>query len=72
MVFANQKKHLEMEAKRIKADLLKDTPKLEGGESSKTITSEQFSKMNYFERAELFEKDEELYNELSKNESEGD
>ena len=44
-VFANQKKHHESVEKRIKADILKDTPRPEGGNGSETITKEIFSKM---------------------------
>ena len=44
-VFANQKKHHESVEKKIKADILKDTPRPEGGNGSETITKEIFSKM---------------------------
>ena len=44
-VFANQKKHNESVEKRIRADVLKETPKPEGGNGSETITKEIFSKM---------------------------
>ena len=45
-VFANQKKHLDALEKKIRADVLKDTPKPEGGKGSDTMTKEKFSKMS--------------------------
>ena len=45
-VFANQKKHLEAVEKKIRADVLKDTPKPEGGNGSDTMTKEKFLKMS--------------------------
>ena len=44
-VFANQKKHIESVEKKIREDVLKDTPKPEGGNGSDEITKEKFSKM---------------------------
>lgn len=49
-VFANQKKHLEAVEKKIRADVLKDTPKPEGGNGSDTMTKEKFSKMSTAEQ----------------------
>lgn len=49
-VFANQKKHLDAVEKKIRADVLKDTPKPEGGKGSETLTKEQFSKMSVQEQ----------------------
>lgn len=49
-VFANQKKHLDAVEKKIRADVLKDTPKPEGGNGSETITKEKFSKMSIAEQ----------------------
>ena len=49
-VFANQKKHHEALEKRIRADVLRDTPKPEGGNGSETITKEKFSKMSIAEQ----------------------
>ena len=49
-VFANQKKHIESVEKKIRADVLKDTPKPEGGNGSETITKEKFSKMSIAEQ----------------------
>ena len=49
-VFANQKKHNESVEKKIRADVLKETPKPEGGNGSETITKESFSKMSIAEQ----------------------
>ena len=49
-VFANHKKHNDSVEKRIRADVLKDTPKPEGGNGSDTITKEKFSKMSIAEQ----------------------
>ena len=49
-VFANQKKHIEAVEKKIRADVLKDTPKPEGGKGSDEITKEKFSKMSITEQ----------------------
>ena len=49
-VFANQKKHLEALEKKIRADVLKDTPKPEGGNGSETMTKEKFRKMSTAEQ----------------------
>lgn len=64
-VFTNQKKHLEAVEKQIRADILKDTPKPDGGNKGTTITREQFDAMSYSERAELFEQNREIYNEFT-------
>ena len=47
---------------RLKGNVPKTTTSL----SNTSITKEQFKKMNLMERQELFNKDRELYNELSK------
>ena len=47
-----------------KSELLKIMPKPQGGGSSQTMTQEQFDKLNYKERVELFEKDPETYNKF--------
>lgn len=49
-VFANQKKHNESVEKKIRADVLKETPKPEGGTGSDTMTKEKFSKMDIAEQ----------------------
>ena len=49
-VFANQKKHNEALEKKIRADVLKGTPKPEGGTGSDEITKEKFSQMSIAEQ----------------------
>ena len=49
-VFSNQKKHNEAVEKKIRADVLKETPKPEGGNGSDEITKEKFSKMSIAEQ----------------------
>lgn len=63
-VFANQKKHLESMEKKIRSELLKSTPRPDGGNGEKTITKEDFNKMSYSERAKVFEESPEIYNDL--------
>lgn len=64
-VFANQKKHLEAVEKKIRADILKDTPKPDGGNADKPITKEQFVSMSYAERAKLYNENPEEYKTLT-------
>lgn len=63
-VFANQKKHLESVEKKIRADVLKDTPKPEGGNGSETITKEKFSKMSIAEQYKYSVEHPEEYKKL--------
>ena len=49
-VFANQKKYNEALEKKIRADVLKETPTPEGGNGSEIITKEIFSKMSIAEQ----------------------
>ena len=49
-VFANQKKHLESVEKRIRSEILKDTPKPDGGNSSNQMTKEKLRGMTSQER----------------------
>lgn len=49
-VFTNQKKHNEVVEKKIRADVLKETPTPEGGKGSDTMTKEKFSKMDIAEQ----------------------
>ena len=63
-VFANQKKHIESMEKRIRADVLKETPKPEGGTGSETITKEMFSKMSIAEQYKYSVEHPEEYKKL--------
>ena len=49
-VFANQKKHLDNLEKKIRSEILKDTPKPDGGSSSETMTKEKLRGMSSQER----------------------
>ena len=49
-VFANHNKHLVNVEKKIRADVLKNTPKPEGGNGSETMTKEKFRKMTTAEQ----------------------
>ena len=49
-VFANQKKHNDLVEKRIRADVLKETPMPEGGNGSDTMTKEKLRGMTAGER----------------------
>lgn len=63
-LFANLKKHQDMSVKKIRSDILKDTPKPEGGTPSGNITKEQFRGMTAQERYEFSVNHPEEYNEL--------
>ena len=63
-VFANQKKHNESVEKKIRADVLKGTPKPEGGTGSETITKEIFSKMSIAEQYKYSVEHPEEYKKL--------
>ena len=63
-VFANHKKHLDAVEKKIRADVLKDTPKPEGGNGSETMTKEKFRKMSTAEQYKFSVDHPEEYKQL--------
>ena len=63
-VFAAQKKHLTSVEKKIREEVLKDTPKPGGGNSSPTVTKEIFSKMSLAEQYEFSKSHPEEYKQL--------
>jgi hypothetical protein len=63
-VFANQKKHIESVEKKIRADVLKETPTPEGGNSSETMTKEKFLKMSMAEQLKFSNEHPEEYKML--------
>ena len=67
-VFKNQQVVIENVKKIAKGEAMASTPAPAGKatDGSKTITREQFDKMTYAERAELFDSNPDLYKELSK------
>lgn len=64
-VFANQQIHIENIRKAERASALGDTRKPPAGKSDATITKEQFDKMGYHERLEVFNKQPELYKQFT-------
>lgn len=63
-VFANQKKHQEAMAQKIRSDILKETPKPDGGNGSGTITLEKLKEMSTEERLKFSEEHPEKYKQL--------
>lgn len=63
-VFANQKKHQEAVAQKIRSDILKDTPKPDGGNGSGTITIEKLKEMSVEERLKFSEEHPDEYKQL--------
>ena len=63
-VLANQKKHLEAVEKKIRADVLKDTPEPRGGNGDGKITLKSLREMSPAERLEFSQKHPEEYKEL--------
>lgn len=63
-VFTNQKKHNEVVEKKIRADVLKETPTPEGGNGSDTMTKEKLRGMTAGERYEYSIAHPEEYNKL--------
>ena len=63
-VFANQKKHLEAVEKKIREDVLHNTPKPEGGNSSNTMTKEKLRAMSANERYEFSQKNPDEYKQI--------
>jgi hypothetical protein len=45
-VFANQKKHLDNLEKKIRSEILKETPRPDGGSSSETMTKQKLREMS--------------------------
>lgn len=64
-VFDALRKFIDTHDKTLKENAFRTNPTLPGGNSTKTITREQFEKMGYTERAEVFEKYPDLYKELT-------
>lgn len=63
-VFANQKKHLETVEKKIREDVLHNTPKPEGGSSSNTMTKEKLRAMPANERYEYAQANPDEYKQI--------
>ena len=63
-VFANQKKHLDALEKKIKNDVLKNTPRPIPDGNGKTMTLEKLKKMSIYERVAFAHAHPEEYKEL--------
>lgn len=63
-VFANQKKHLETVGKRIRAEVLKDTPKPTGDGDSKPMTLKKLREMSPADRLAFAESNPAEYKQL--------
>ena len=63
-VFANQKKHIEAVEKKIREDVLHNTPKPEGGSSSDTMTKEKLRGMSPSERYQYSVEHPEEYKQI--------
>lgn len=64
-VFANSEKFKADFEKRVRAEVLKDTPKPDRNKNEGTsVTKEQFDKMGYTERQKLFSENKALYDEF--------
>lgn len=63
-VFANHQKHLDTFEKKIRAEVLKDTPTPEGGKGSETMTKEKFRKMSTAEQYKYSVEHPEEYKQL--------
>lgn len=63
-VFANQKKHLEAVEKKIREDVLRDTPKPEGGNSASTMTKEKLRAMSANERYQYAQANPDEYKQI--------
>ena len=63
-VFANQKKHLDSVEKKIKSEILKDTPKPDGGKSSEQMTKEKLRGMSVEERFKFSQEHPEEYKQI--------
>lgn len=63
-VFANQKKHLDNLEKKIRSEILKDTPKPDGGSSSETMTKEKLRGMTPQDRYKFSVEHPEEYKQI--------
>lgn len=63
-VFTNQQRHIAAVEKKVRADILRDTPKPTGGNGSETITKETFAKMSVQEQYKFSVEHPEEYRKL--------
>ena len=65
-VFDALRKFITTHDKQLRENAFRSNPTLAKGETTKAISKEQFDKMGYSERVEVFEKFPDLYNEYTK------
>lgn len=65
-VFDGLRKFVAAHDKQLKENAFRSNPTLPGGSAEKAVSKEQFDKMGYAERVEVFEKYPDLYNEYTK------
>ena len=63
-VIENQKKHLDAVEKKVRQDVLKDTPRPEGGSSAETMTKEKLRGMSVSERYEYSQAHPDEYKQI--------
>ena len=63
-VFENQRKHIEAVKKDLRSELLKDTPKPDGGKSTDTMTKEKLRSMTPQERYKYSVENPDKYKEI--------
>ena len=66
VLFESLRKFITAHDKELAAKSLLANPVLSGGAAQKKISREEFDKMGYTERVELFNKDPDLYREMTK------
>lgn len=63
-VFEAQKKHLDSVEKKVRENVLKETPRPAGGKGNKSITKEEFSKWSLSEQMKFSQEHPDEYKEL--------
>lgn len=67
-LFANQKKFIEAQREKIKADLMKGTPNPPAGDGTNTITKDAYRAMSLDEKQKLSRENPTLYQKLNSEE----
>ena len=65
-LFDGLRRFIAAHDKQLKENAFRTNPTLPGGETPKAVTKEQFDKMGYTERLEVFNKHPDLYKEFTK------
>ena len=64
-VFDGLRKFIEAHDKQLRENAFRSNPTLQGGNSTKAITREQFEKMGYTDRLKVYNEHPDLYNEYT-------